>query len=178
MVGATGFEPATSRSRTERSTRLSHAPTNDQYNRWKLPTPNFQLPNGPLRALRSLRGLRGSLGVWELGVGSLRVINPYADLRIRVPGLPPSVRAARTDRRRPGVPEVPERRPRAPAVARLHELRKHAPAQFQQSPAGGQEGSERQGRRPVGIREETPRRRALNERFDVSQRVVRGHVRL
>ena len=26
MVGATGFEPATSRSRTERSTRLSHAP--------------------------------------------------------------------------------------------------------------------------------------------------------
>ena len=27
MVGATGFEPATSRSRTERSTRLSHAPT-------------------------------------------------------------------------------------------------------------------------------------------------------
>ena len=30
MVGATGFEPATSRSRTERSTRLSHAPTNVQ----------------------------------------------------------------------------------------------------------------------------------------------------
>jgi general stress protein 26 len=28
MVGATGFEPAASRSRTERSTRLSHAPTN------------------------------------------------------------------------------------------------------------------------------------------------------
>src|SRR5919108_4192472 len=26
MVGATGFEPATSRSRTERSTKLSHAP--------------------------------------------------------------------------------------------------------------------------------------------------------
>ena len=27
MVGARGFEPPTSRSRTERSTRLSHAPT-------------------------------------------------------------------------------------------------------------------------------------------------------
>ena len=27
MVGATGFEPATFRSRTGRSTRLSHAPT-------------------------------------------------------------------------------------------------------------------------------------------------------
>ena len=27
VVGATGFEPAASRSRTERSTRLSHAPT-------------------------------------------------------------------------------------------------------------------------------------------------------
>ena len=27
MVGATGFEPATSRTRTVRSTRLSHAPT-------------------------------------------------------------------------------------------------------------------------------------------------------
>ena len=27
MVGATGFEPATSRSQSERSTRLSHAPT-------------------------------------------------------------------------------------------------------------------------------------------------------
>ncbi len=26
MVGANGFEPSTSRSRTERSTRLSHAP--------------------------------------------------------------------------------------------------------------------------------------------------------
>src|SRR5262245_42132866 len=30
MVGATGFEPAASRSRTERSTKLSHAPTNTQ----------------------------------------------------------------------------------------------------------------------------------------------------
>src|SRR6266849_6759376 len=28
LVGARGFEPPTSRSRTERSTRLSHAPTN------------------------------------------------------------------------------------------------------------------------------------------------------
>ena len=28
MVGATGFEPAASRSRTERSTKLSHAPKN------------------------------------------------------------------------------------------------------------------------------------------------------
>lgn len=28
MVGLTGFEPATSRSRTERSTKLSHNPTN------------------------------------------------------------------------------------------------------------------------------------------------------
>src|SRR5688572_8506313 len=42
MVGATGFEPATSRSRTERSTRLSHAPTNDQYNRRERPTTNYQ----------------------------------------------------------------------------------------------------------------------------------------
>jgi putative FmdB family regulatory protein len=30
MVGATGFEPATSRSRTERSTKLSHAPAKHQ----------------------------------------------------------------------------------------------------------------------------------------------------
>ena len=30
VVGATGFEPATSRSRTERSTRLSHAPAKHQ----------------------------------------------------------------------------------------------------------------------------------------------------
>ena len=29
VVGATGFEPATSRSRTERSTKLSHAPINE-----------------------------------------------------------------------------------------------------------------------------------------------------
>src|SRR6266542_280958 len=29
MVGARGFEPPTSRSRTERSTRLSHAPTSE-----------------------------------------------------------------------------------------------------------------------------------------------------
>ena len=27
MVGLTGFEPTTSRSRTERSTKLSHSPT-------------------------------------------------------------------------------------------------------------------------------------------------------
>ena|GEM_PF-6899262 len=33
MVGARGFEPPTSRSRTVRSTRLSHAPTRDSDNR-------------------------------------------------------------------------------------------------------------------------------------------------
>jgi len=33
LVGAKGFEPSTSRSRTERSTRLSHAPTTpEQHN--------------------------------------------------------------------------------------------------------------------------------------------------
>ena|SRR5687768_15409161 len=31
MVGATGFEPATSRSQSERSTRLSYAPTATQF---------------------------------------------------------------------------------------------------------------------------------------------------
>ncbi|BDU77769.1 hypothetical protein METESE_27270 [Mesoterricola sediminis] len=31
LVGARGFEPPTSRSRTERSTRLSHAPTKNEY---------------------------------------------------------------------------------------------------------------------------------------------------
>ncbi len=31
MVGASGFEPPTSRSRTVRSTKLSHAPTRTNY---------------------------------------------------------------------------------------------------------------------------------------------------
>src|SRR6188474_2090562 len=44
LVGATGFEPATSRSRTERSTRLSHAPRKIKYNRPSTPRPPWLQP--------------------------------------------------------------------------------------------------------------------------------------
>ena len=66
MVGATGFEPATSRSRTERSTRLSHAPTNDQYT-GGTPDPRLQLPN----AFFAVFAIFAAFAVpnWTLGVG-------------------------------------------------------------------------------------------------------------
>ena len=47
VVGATGFEPATSRSRTERSTKLSHAPMTKRQcstRGWLLVSPNQTAP--------------------------------------------------------------------------------------------------------------------------------------
>src|SRR5262245_17775792 len=117
MVGATGFEPATSRSRTERSTKMSHAPAKHQvyharscyfYGRPILLDRPFTRPYA------------------------------YAPLRIRMQGLRPSVRATRTDRRYPRVPIVPRAGAHAPAVAVLGQLGKHPPAEFQQGAREGQ----------------------------------------
>src|SRR4051812_42979922 len=55
MVGASGFEPPASWSRTRRSTRLSHAPINKQFNRLHPPaqatTISFVNETGKLRDL-------------------------------------------------------------------------------------------------------------------------------
>src|SRR5574341_1433422 len=46
MVGASGFEPPTSRSRTVRSTKLSHAPTRTKYHTETRKQPGLQLDSG------------------------------------------------------------------------------------------------------------------------------------
>src|SRR6266496_3823855 len=68
LVGATGFEPATSRSQSERSTRLSHAPT-----LLKSPNPKSHAPN-PKPKLGNRVSLLSHVGFrfsdWALGFGS------------------------------------------------------------------------------------------------------------
>jgi hypothetical protein len=51
VVGMTGFEPATSASRTQRSTKLSHIPTGIYYGREAPNSMSFQRPSRPVGTL-------------------------------------------------------------------------------------------------------------------------------
>src|SRR5204863_9119702 len=64
LVGATGFEPATSRSQSERSTRLSHAPT-----LLKSQTPNPNRNSGAGFPYYPTLDFGFLIGLWDLGFG-------------------------------------------------------------------------------------------------------------
>ena len=77
MVGATGFEPATFRSRTGRSTRLSHAPTHcldGSVSGHSVPRSRTECSRPQILEFQVLRGPGGNWGgTWTAGLGVVPV---------------------------------------------------------------------------------------------------------
>jgi hypothetical protein len=75
LVGARGFEPPTPRSRTECSTRLSHAPTRRKDSRENEPANSFRNPTRPQR--------QSVVGLWPVGPARLAASSHHPTTGLR-----------------------------------------------------------------------------------------------